>query len=89
MTPLFMAVIYVFFLRLLARGVPIEAIVIGVFAWQFTIQSIQSGMESITGNANLVKKVAFPRVILPVATTLAALVNFLLSLVVQFALLTV
>jgi ABC-type polysaccharide/polyol phosphate export permease len=89
MTPLFMAVIYVFFLRLLARGVPIAEIVIGVFAWQFTVQSVQSGMESITGNANLVKKVAFPRVILPTATTLAALVNFLLSLAVQFVLLAV
>ena len=87
MTPLFMAVIYVFFLRLLARGVPVEEIVIGVFAWQFTIQSVQSGMESITGNSNLVKKVAFPRIILPTSTTLAALVNFLLSLVVQFVLL--
>lgn len=89
MTPLFMAVIYVFFLRLLARGVPIAEIVIGVFAWQFTVQSVQAGLECITGNSNLVKKVAFPRVILPTATTLAALVNFLLSLVVQFILLAV
>ena len=84
LTPLFMAVIYMFFLRLLDRGVPIEEIIIGVFAWQFTVQAVQSGMESITGNANLVKKVFFPRCILPLSTTLAALVNYLLSLVVQF-----
>lgn len=86
LTPLFMAIIYMFFLRLLNRGVPIDQIIIGVFAWQFTVQAVQSGMESITGNANLVKKVFFPRVILPVSTTLAALVNYLLSLVIQFLL---
>ncbi|MBU0678564.1 MAG: ABC transporter permease [Verrucomicrobia bacterium] len=84
LTPLFMAVIYVFFLRLLARGVPLEQIVIGVFAWQFTVNSVNSGMSAITGNSNLVKKVFFPRVLLPVSVTLANLVNFLLSLIVQF-----
>lgn len=87
LTPLFMAVIYVVFLRLLAgRGVPIEEIIIGVFAWQFTMQCVTGGMTCITGNSNLVKKVMFPRVILPLVNVLANLVNFLLSLVVQFAL---
>ncbi len=86
LTPLFMAFIYVFFLRLLARGVPVEQIVIGVFAWQYTVQCVQGGMESITGNNNLVKKVSFPRGILPLASTLAGLVNYLLSLIIQFLL---
>jgi len=85
LTPLFMAIIYVFFLRLLAgRGVPTEEIIIGVFAWQFTASCVTGGMTAITGNANLVKKVFFPRVILPTAVTFANLINFLLSLVVQF-----
>jgi len=84
LTPLFMAIIYVVFLRLLSRGVPVAQVVIGVFAWTFTVQSIQTGMDSITGNSNLVKKVFFPRALLPLSTTLAALVNFLLSLLVQF-----
>ncbi|HBA83399.1 MAG TPA: hypothetical protein DCZ95_04815 [Verrucomicrobia bacterium] len=87
LTPLFMAVIYVFFLRLLAgRGVPTEDIIIGVFAWQFTMQCVNSGMTCITGNANLVKKVAFPRIILPTVNVAAGLINYLLSLIVQFAL---
>ena len=89
LTPLFMACIYVFFLRLLARGVPMETIIIGVFAWQFTALSVSSGLSAITGNSNLVKKVFFPRIILPTAATLANLVNYLLSLVVQLALVAV
>jgi len=86
LTPLFMAMIYVFFLRLLARGVALESIVIGVFAWQFSAQAVQEGLVSITSNANLVKKVFFPRFILPTATTLGNLVNYLFSLSVQFVL---
>ncbi len=86
LTPLLMAAIYVFFLRLLAdRGVSVESVIIGVFAWTFTAQSVQSGLTAITGNANLVKKVAFPRVLLPTAATAANAVNYLFSLFVQFA----
>lgn len=90
LTPLFMAVIYVVFLRLLAgRGVPIEEIIIGVFAWTFTVQSVTGGLTAVTGNANLVKKVRFPRVLLPMANTAANLISYLLTLVVQFALIAV
>ena len=72
---IFMAIIYAFFFRLIA-GVraPVESIVIGVFAWQFTAVSVSSGMNCITGNANLIKKVAFPRSSLPVAVILAGMI---------------
>jgi len=86
LTPLFMAGIYLVFLRILARGIPMEEILIGVFAWQFTMQCVFNGLTCITDNGNLIKKVSFPRIILPLATTISNLVNFLLTLVVQFAL---
>lgn len=87
LTPLLMSAVYVGFLRLLAgRGVALESILIGVFGWQFTAQSVHGGMNCITGNANLVKKVAFPRIILPVAVTAANLIGYLLSLAVQMVL---
>lgn len=88
--PLFMAGIYVIFLRMVAgRGVPMADIIIGVFAWQFTVQCVNSGLNAITGNVNLVKKVYFPRVILVLAQVLANLANYVLSLVVQFPLVAV
>lgn len=89
LTPLFMAAIYVVFLRLLARGVPMQDILIGVFAWQYTTQCVMGGMTSVTGNANLVKKVAFPREILPVSQVAANGIGYLLSLLVQFPVLAV
>ena len=88
LTPLFMAVIYLFFLRLLAgRGVPMEEIIIGVFAWQFTVKCTQAGTTCVLGSANLGKKVAFPLEILPLSQVLANTISYLLSLVVQFPLL--
>lgn len=86
LTPLFMAGIYLFFLRILDRGIPMEEILIGVFAWQFTVQCVFNGLTCITDNGNLIKKVYFPRIILPLATTISNLVNFLLTLIVQFVL---
>jgi ABC-type polysaccharide/polyol phosphate export permease len=74
---------------LAGRGVPMEEILIGVFAWQFTVQSIHSGVNCVTGNANLVKKIFFPRSILPVSATLANLVGYALTLVVQLVLVAV
>ena len=88
LTPLFMAAIYVFFLRLLAgRGVPIEEIIIGVFAWQYTTQCVMGGTTCVVGSANLVKKVSFPREILPLSQVAANGIGYLLSLLVQFPLL--
>ena len=86
LTPLFMAAIYIFFLRLLRVRIRHEELIIGVFAWQFTVQAIQSGMMSITSNSNLVKKIYFPRIIIPLSTTVSALVNYLLMLAVQLVL---
>lgn len=84
LTPLFMAGIYAFFFRLISgRAANTSSIIVGVFAWQFTANAIQQGLGCISNNGNLVKKVAFPRVILPISVTLAAGVDYLISLLVQ------
>ena len=49
-TPLFMALIYLVFLRIMNRGTPMEEILIGVFAWQFTAQCVGNGLTAITDN---------------------------------------
>lgn len=57
-------------------------LVTGIVVWQFTASCLGDGLHAVTGNANLVKKAAFPRLILPLAMTLANGLNFLLTLVV-------
>jgi len=55
--------------------------------WNFFQTSLIGCVNSIVGNAALVKKVYFPREVLPLSTVLSNLVNFLLALLVLFAML--
>jgi lipopolysaccharide transport system permease protein len=57
----------------------------GVLPWNYFSSALMVSINSIVANANLVKKVYFPREVLPISAVLANLVNFLLSLVVLFA----
>ena len=51
----------------------------GLLAWNLFSASLQSGSSTVIDNANLVKKVAFPREILPLASIGVALVDFVLQ----------
>lgn len=51
----------------------------GLLAWNFFASSVQSGAHSVIDNANLVKKVAFPREILPLASVGVALFDLMLQ----------
>jgi ABC-type polysaccharide/polyol phosphate export permease len=57
----------------------------GLLPWNFFSAGVMVSINSIVGNADLVKKVYFPREALPLSSVMANLVNFLLALVVLFA----
>ncbi len=82
--PLFMMAIYLVFIKLMRFEMNLAALLVGLIPWQFFVMCLSDSVESITGNANLVKKTPFPRFLLPLSIVLANLVNFLLSLVVLF-----
>ena len=54
----------------------------GLLAWNFFSNALQAGSRSVIENANLVKKMAFPREILPLASVGVALFDFVLQSVV-------
>ena len=56
-----------------------------ILPWNFFSASIMGSVNSIVGNAHLIKKVYFPREVLPLSNVLSNLVNFLLALVVLIA----
>lgn len=56
----------------------------GLLPWYYFSDSILSSVNSVVGHANLIKKVYFPREVLPIASVLAQLVNFLLAFVILF-----
>jgi len=61
----------------------------GLLAWGFVSQSLTGSMAMIIGNAGLIKKVYFPRELLPFSNVLALLVSYLIEMVVLLAFLVV
>ena len=51
----------------------------GLLAWNFVSNALQAGSRSVIDNANLVKKMAFPREILPLSSVGVALFDFALQ----------
>ena len=56
----------------------------GLLPWNYFSAGVTASIHSIVSNANLVRKVYFPREVLPIVSVLSNLVNFLLALVVLF-----
>jgi len=84
LTPAATILMYAIFARILkfgGGGGYLPFLVTGVVVWGFTAGTLNDSLYAIAGNSNLVKKVYFPRAILPLSTTLANAVNFLLTLV--------
>ncbi|MEK7864073.1 MAG: ABC transporter permease, partial [Chloroflexota bacterium] len=60
---------------------------VGLLPWTFFANSLGAGASSILSNGAIVKKVRMPLQLLPAASVLSSLANFLLSMVVLFAVL--
>jgi lipopolysaccharide transport system permease protein len=81
-----MAVFTVFFGRL--AKVPSDGIAYPVFVycglvpWQLFAFSLSESSNSLIANQNLIKKVYFPRLIIPISACLAGIVDFTISAVV-------
>jgi teichoic acid transport system permease protein len=87
LTPLLNILFYYLIFGLLLhtnQGVPnyIAFLSVGVFIFAFCTTSLTSGAKAVTGNLGLVRALQFPRAVLPVSTTLVALLRLLFSLVV-------
>ncbi|HEX2253055.1 MAG TPA: ABC transporter permease [Thermoanaerobaculia bacterium] len=61
----------------------------GILFWNFFSQSIVTSMNSLRANAALLTKLPVPKVVFPLSTVLAGLVNLLLALVPLFVILVV
>jgi lipopolysaccharide transport system permease protein len=57
----------------------------GMLPWTFFSTALAEASNSLIGNANLISKVYFPRLIVPTATVVVALVDFLISFTVLAA----
>ncbi|PQJ10752.1 phosphate ABC transporter permease [Flavipsychrobacter stenotrophus] len=83
--PLFTTLIFtVVFNRIARLQNPSEApymlmVLAGMLPWQFFATSVGDATNSITGNAGLINKVYFPRIIIPLSTLVTGCFDFFIS----------
>lgn len=88
---LLMVVFSLFFGK--ALGVPSDNIPYPVFAfsglmlWNIFSQGLSGAAQSMVTNANIIKKIYFPRLIIPISAILVALFDFVMALIVYVGLL--
>ncbi|MCE7990257.1 MAG: hypothetical protein DYG89_54650 [Caldilinea sp. CFX5] len=85
--PLLTMVVFSLFFGRLA-GIPSDGIPYPIFAyaalvpWSFFAAGLNNSANSLVGNANLLQKVYFPRLAIPLSTVLAGVIDFALAFVV-------
>ncbi|HEY0965193.1 MAG TPA: ABC transporter permease [Candidatus Saccharimonadales bacterium] len=85
--PLFLfAILYVFFVEVLHIGKEIEhwgvALLLGIVLWNFFSEVVKQGLKSVTSSGGIIRKINFPKYIVVVSTSLSAIINLLINLVV-------
>ena len=85
--PLLMfAILYIVFAKLLQFGNDIPHypvyLLTGTVLWSFFTECSQQGIQAMVGRGDLIRKISFPKYIVTVSTTLTAVINLLINLVV-------
>ena len=87
LTMIIFVVIFGKLAKLPSEGVPYPVFVFAaMLPWTFFASAFSSAGNSLIGNTSLISKVYFPRVIIPVASIMVALVDFLISFLILIVL---
>jgi lipopolysaccharide transport system permease protein len=82
LNPLFNALVFTFVFSTLLKS-PIERfgvfITVSLVVWNAFAASVLESMSTVTGSAHLVTRVRFPSEVLPIATVLTNMINFVLA----------
>lgn len=91
LNPLVYLAVFTFVTQVLGTNVPHYPVYLlsGLLAWNLFSASVSTGSRAVLDNANLVKKIAFPREILPLSSIGVALVDFVLQMAVLLAIMVV
>jgi lipopolysaccharide transport system permease protein len=83
--PLLTTIIFTVVFNLVAKlpapsNVPYAILVMsGMIPWQFFANALSESSNSLIGNANLISKIYFPRLIIPASSIVTSLVDFIIS----------
>ena len=87
--PVLTMVVFSLFFGKLA-GIPSDGLPYPIFAfaalvpWQFFAYGLTQSSNSLVGSSNLLKKVYFPRLVIPISSILSGAIDFLLAFLVLF-----
>src|SRR5438067_109124 len=83
MTMVIFTVVFGHFARIPSDGAPYPIFsYCGLLPWTFFAYAMGQSANSLVGNANLISKVYFPRLVIPIAASLAGLLDFAIAFVV-------
>lgn len=90
LNPLFQLAIYSFLFPLIMKATAVQRpysmfLFVALLPWIFFSSSITSSTDCIVENYNLVKKIYFPRQILPLSVSTAGLINYFYGLIITAA----
>lgn len=88
--PVFTMIVFTLFFGRLAKipsdGIPYPIFVYaGLLPWTYFANAVSASGNSLVGNANLITKIYFPRLIVPAAASLAGLLDFFIAMLVLAA----
>lgn len=86
-SPLLMTLVYAIVFPYLMRGAGYEHyttfLIICILPWNWFTMNISQGTYVVLGNSGIIKKVYFPREILPISVVTSGVINFLISCIVM------
>lgn len=87
--PLFLfAILYVVFTYIIPLGKSVEHFSVyllsGIIFWNFFSEATMTGAGSVVASGDLIRKISIPRYLVVIASSVSALINFGLSLIVIF-----
>lgn len=83
-TMLAFTVVFGLLAKLPSGGVPYPLLVFAaMLPWNFCANALSESSGSLISNANLLTKVYFPRIIIPVSSIIVSLIDFVISLVIM------
>src|SRR3954470_23772348 len=86
LTMIVFSVVFSRLAKMPSAGVPYPLLVFAaMLPWQFFSSALTEASNSLIGNANMISKIYFPRLVMPASAVIVALVDFLISLIILAA----
>ena len=83
LTMIIFTVVFGSIAKLPSQGFPYPIMVFcAMLPWQFFSNAVGDGSNSLISNANLLSKIYFPRIIVPVSSIIVSIIDFLISFVI-------